>query len=94
MAGLGAHGDQHGRGLEGLGGAGRARVDSDAGAVETEQHRLGLDSGHPEADQIGQPVSGSRVRVAHHVDAGYGRRGRRDPRAETRARGALFGHEP
>ena len=52
-----------------LGRAGRSRVGGDAGLVEAEEHRLGLDPLDAQAHDVGEPV----VRVAEPLDPGHGR---------------------
>ena len=59
-----AHGLEHRRRQQVLGGAGAPRVHGDAGLVEPEQHRLRFDAGDAEADEVRQPP----VRVAVDLD--------------------------
>lgn len=33
-------------------------MDGDAGLVEAQHHGLGLDAGHPQAHEVGEPVDG------------------------------------
>ena len=59
VAGVDAHGLEHGRRLDALRRAGRTRMDGDARPVQPDEHRLSLDAVHAEADQVGEPRLGA-----------------------------------
>ena len=62
VAGVDAHRLEHRRRLDALGRAGGARMDGDAGPVQPDEHGLGLDAVHAEADQMGEPGLRRRAR--------------------------------
>ena len=65
-----------------------ARVGGDAGLVEAEQHRLGLDAVDAEADQVGEPAASGRRRRRRPATASGGVE---QPRSVRRRASRLLG---
>src|SRR3546814_10955841 len=64
-----AHRGQDMAGLQGGGGARRARRDREAPSVELRDQRLAVDVQARERNQVGEAALG----IAHHLDVGHGR---------------------